>query len=104
PLEGLAVSLGSLRLDTVADFTGHPTFEWRHWGCTTPEVIGHMKSLHRRSSDLDGYHDLRHEDKMKIDRVWQDGHVAGEDTPDSTRGSCSSLNSREKPAEKILTT
>jgi hypothetical protein len=40
-----------------------------------------MKSSFNESSELDGYDDLKDEDKAKVDAAWEAGHVAEEDIP-----------------------
>jgi hypothetical protein len=44
-----------------------------------------MKSSFSESSELDGYDDLTAEDKARVDKAWEEGHVADEDIPDSAR-------------------
>lgn len=44
-----------------------------------------MKKSFDAASELDGYEDLRPEDQKKIDKAWEDGHVADEDIPESAK-------------------
>lgn len=44
-----------------------------------------MKNSFEQASELDGYEDLKPEDQEKVDKAWEDGHVADEDIPDSAR-------------------
>lgn len=58
---------------------------WRHWGCTTPKILANMKKQFEAASELDGYEDLKAADQAKVDKAWEEGHVADEDIPASAR-------------------
>lgn len=58
---------------------------WRHWGCATTKVFTNMKKSIEEAEDLDGFDDLNDEDKEKIRKAWEVGHVADEDIPDTAR-------------------
>ncbi|KAF8156779.1 hypothetical protein B0H34DRAFT_642276, partial [Crassisporium funariophilum] len=90
PCAGTPIGKGELRVGTLVDMRGVTSFTWRHWGCITKKIFENMKKSLDEASDLDGYDDLTAEDKAKIIKAWQDGHVADEDIPDSAR----------KPAEE----
>lgn len=60
-----------------------PNSQWRHWGCITPKILGNMKAAHEDPSDLDGYEDLKDEDKAKVVKAWQEGHVDPADVPET---------------------
>ncbi|KAF9480965.1 zf-PARP-domain-containing protein [Pholiota conissans] len=85
PCGGTPITKGDMRFGTVVDIGGHANFAWRHWGCVTKKLIENMKAKHDEASDLDGFEDLKDEDKAKIIKAWQDGEVADEDIPDSAR-------------------
>lgn len=44
-----------------------------------------MKKMFEDPSELDGYDDLRSEDKEKVNKAWEDGQVADEDIPETAR-------------------
>jgi len=44
-----------------------------------------MQELYSDPSDLDGFEDIKPEDKERIRKALQDGHVAEEDIPPSAR-------------------
>ncbi|KAG6899853.1 hypothetical protein C0993_006197 [Termitomyces sp. T159_Od127] len=75
---------------------------WRHWGCTTTKILENMKKSFSSSSELDGYDDLRPEDKAKVDAAWEAGHVADEDIPESAKKPAGQENEddEEKPKKK----
>lgn len=39
PCKGSAIAKASLRFGTVVDINGNTSFQWRHWGCLTKQVI-----------------------------------------------------------------
>ncbi len=58
---------------------------WRHWGCVTPKILDNVKKNLSDPNELDGFDELKEEDKAKVIQAWQDGHVADEDIPASAR-------------------
>ena len=44
-----------------------------------------MQKTLSAASELDGYSDLRPEDQERVDKAWEDGHVADEDIPESAK-------------------
>ncbi|KAK0530939.1 hypothetical protein OC842_003774 [Tilletia horrida] len=64
---------GALRLGSVVDIQGNTTFMWRHWGCVTDTVCSHLQEKIGEATDLDGYEDLRDEDKERVDYVFKHG-------------------------------
>lgn len=44
-----------------------------------------MKEIFSEADELDGFDDLKDEDKEKIRKAWEDGHVDDADIPDSAR-------------------
>lgn len=44
-----------------------------------------MQELYSEPSDLDGFDELNPEDKEKVRKAFQDGHVADEDIPESAK-------------------
>jgi hypothetical protein len=51
----------------------------------TPRVLSNVKSSAGNPSDLDGYDDLKPEDKEKVNKAWNGGKVAEEDIPESAK-------------------
>jgi hypothetical protein len=51
----------------------------------TPEILSNVKSAAGNPSDLDGYDDLKPEDKEKVNKAWEEGKVAEEDIPESAK-------------------
>jgi len=51
-------------------------------------------------SELDGYDDLKAEDKDKLSKAWEDGHVADEDIPESAKKPVGEDGEVEKPQRK----
>ncbi|KAJ3535013.1 hypothetical protein NM688_g7039 [Phlebia brevispora] len=85
PCAGTPIGKGELRVGSTVDFRGNTTFAWRHWGCVTAKVISNMKKSFEDADELDGFDELRDEDKEKIRTAWEVGHVADEDIPESAR-------------------
>ncbi|KAF7796143.1 hypothetical protein EIP86_007317 [Pleurotus ostreatoroseus] len=76
---------------------------WRHWGCATAKVLANIKKSIEEADDLDGFEELRDEDKDKIRKAWEEGHVADEDIPESARkndGEEEDEEEEEKPKKK----
>lgn len=44
-----------------------------------------MQELYSEPSDLDGFDELKPEDKEKVRKAFQDGHVADEDIPETAK-------------------
>lgn len=61
-----------------------------------------MKKSFSSSSELDGYDELRPEDKAKVDTAWEAGHVADEDIPESAKKPAGEedKDDEEKPKKK----
>jgi hypothetical protein len=51
----------------------------------TPKFLSNVKSSSENPSDLDGYDDLKPEDKEKVNKAWEEGKVAEEDIPESAK-------------------
>jgi hypothetical protein len=76
------------------------TSAWRHWGCVTPTILKNMKKNFEDPAELDGYEDLKPEDQEKINKAYEDGHVADEDVPESARKPDADEEDEEKPKKK----
>lgn len=64
-----------------------------------------MKKSIEEAEDLDGFDELNDEDKEKIRKAWEVGHVADEDIPDTARkadddGEEEDEGDEEKPKKK----
>ena len=51
----------------------------------TPKFLSNVKSSAGNPSDLDGYDDLKFEDKEKVKKAWKEGKVAEENIPESAK-------------------
>jgi hypothetical protein len=51
----------------------------------TPKVLSNVKSSAQNPSDLDGYDDLKPEDKEKVNKAWEEGKIAEEDITESAK-------------------
>ncbi|KAH8917644.1 zf-PARP-domain-containing protein [Atractiella rhizophila] len=84
---GQKIEKGSLRFGTYVTMNigggdGKGSFQWRHWGCVSDKVLANMKTklLDGESDDkpvddlLDGFDELKDEDKEKIRKAWEVGH------------------------------
>ncbi|KAH9968234.1 hypothetical protein BC827DRAFT_1171214 [Russula dissimulans] len=102
PCNGTVLEKGTLKIGSVVDFRGHPSFSWRHWGCTTTTIINNMKNSFSKADELDGFDDLQPEDQEKIRKAWDDGHVADEDVPETARkpDAVDDANEEAKPKKK----
>ena len=67
------------------DFRGNTSFAWRHWGCVTPRIIENMKKNFDSATELDGFDELPAEDQAKVEKAWEEGHVAEEDIPETAK-------------------
>ncbi|KXN91805.1 PARP-type zinc finger-containing protein C2A9.07c [Leucoagaricus sp. SymC.cos] len=96
PCSGTTINKGDLRFGTLVEVRGNQSFAWRHWGCVTPKLIENIKKNFSEASELDGFEDLNDDDKAKVLKAYEDGHVADEDIPDSAR----KPEGEEKPKKK----
>lgn len=85
PCVGNPIAKGELRVGSVVDFRGNTSYSWRHWGCTTTKIITNMKSQFESADELDGFDDLKDEDKERLRKAWEEGKVADEDIPETAR-------------------
>nr|ODN93251.1 hypothetical protein L203_00522 [Cryptococcus depauperatus CBS 7841] len=89
PCKGTKIDKGQLRMGVWVEIPGsNGSFKWRHWGCTTPEVIKHWKDDFNEATELDGFLNGAKEDEdaqQKIIDAWDAGHVRDEDIPDSAK-------------------
>ena len=66
-------------------------------------MLANIKKSIEEADDLDGFEELRDEDKDKIRKAWEEGHVADEDIPESARkndGEEEDEEEEEKPKKK----
>lgn len=61
------------------------TFSRRHWGCVTERILKNMAEKVGDAKELDGFDDISPEDQAKIEKAWEEGHVAEEDIPDTAK-------------------
>jgi hypothetical protein len=67
----------------------------------TPKILGNVKSKFPDAEEIDGYDELKDEDKEKITQAWKDGKVADEDIPESARKEgAGDDEDEEKPKKK----
>lgn len=60
-----------------------------------------MKKALSEASELDGYDELNPEDREKIDKAWEEGHVAEEDIPETAKKAAGEDDGEdEKPKRK----
>lgn len=81
PCKGTKLEKGVLRLGVVVDFRGHPTWTWRHYGCTTKKVFQNMKKSFAEADEIEGFTELKEADQEKIRTAWEKEEVAAEDIP-----------------------
>ncbi|KAJ5684057.1 PARP-type zinc finger-containing protein C2A9.07c [Penicillium maclennaniae] len=77
---------GELRVGSWVESEKFQSYQWRHWGCTTPKVIENIanaweeiRSNENDYSVLDGYEDLPDALQLKIRTALTQGHVADDD-------------------------
>ncbi|KAI0053112.1 zf-PARP-domain-containing protein, partial [Auriscalpium vulgare] len=100
PCQGTTLVKDSLKLGSLVDFRGHTSYQWRHWGCTTPKLIANIKKQFEDAADLDNFEALKPEDQAKIKKAWEDGRVADEDIPESARKADGSPGEEDEDEEK----
>jgi hypothetical protein len=77
---------------------------FRHWGCVTSKIIENMKNTLGDVEELDGFEELKDEDKDRLRKAWEEGHVATEDVPETADASKilpgANADDEEKPKRK----
>jgi len=63
----------------------HTCSVWRHWGCVTPKIISNIKNSVGDVEDLDGFDDLKDDDKDRLRHAFEEGKVADADIPATAR-------------------
>ena len=74
---------------------------WRHWGCTTRKILENMKESLGEAEELDGFEDLNDEDKARIKKAWEEGHVDPSDVPDTQDAMIAMTEEEEKLLIKL---
>ncbi|KAI3602366.1 hypothetical protein WG66_011261 [Moniliophthora roreri] len=96
--KGTVIEKDALRLGTAKPFRGICAYEFKHWGCVTPEDI---KAIHEHESEsgvkITGMDDLRTEDQERAKKALKKGHV---DEKDAQAQKAKSDIARVKEAEK----
>ncbi|KIM68259.1 hypothetical protein SCLCIDRAFT_1209678 [Scleroderma citrinum Foug A] len=98
PCSGTAIVKGELRLGSLIDVRGATSYVWRHWGCVTPKIISNIKNSVGDVEDLDGFDELKDEDKDRLRHAFEEGKVADADIPASARKPVDEES--EKPKKK----
>lgn len=71
---------GELRIGVYVTIQDFQSWHWKHWGCTTPQVIANINSTIEGDLELlDGYDELPEEDQARVSNALEEGHVADED-------------------------
>ncbi|KIJ45019.1 hypothetical protein M422DRAFT_251674 [Sphaerobolus stellatus SS14] len=79
----------------------HRESAWRHWGCVTPKILSNIASSLNSADDLDGFEDLKDEDKERVRKAVEEGKVADEDVPESAKKTdADGEEAEEKPKRK----
>lgn len=99
-LSGNTITKDTIRFGTIVDFKGNKSFAWRHWGCVTAKQLTNIKESVGSASDLDGYDELKDEDKAKLDTAFEVGHVAEEDIPETAKGGDGEEDEEEEGTKK----
>ena len=60
-----------------------------------------MRNSFNDPSELDGYDELKPQDKERVNKAWEDGHVADEDIPESAKKPAGEVSDEDdKPKKK----
>jgi len=86
PCNGTKLVKGTLRLGVVREFRGHPSWIYRHYGCTTKKVFQNMKKSFESAEDIEGFAELTETDQEKVRVAWEKEEVAAEDIPATAVG------------------
>ncbi|KAL6704350.1 hypothetical protein ACN47E_008306 [Coniothyrium glycines] len=71
---------GELRFAVQITIQEHQSWQYRHWGCVTPQQISNLIETTDGDTDMvDGYDELPAEFQEKIKYALENGHVADED-------------------------
>lgn len=78
--EAIKFEKGELRIGVFVTIGEHQNWHWKHWGCTTPQVIANINEAIEGDTDLfDGYDELPEEEQTRVSQALEQGHVADED-------------------------
>ncbi|EIW80341.1 hypothetical protein CONPUDRAFT_27558, partial [Coniophora puteana RWD-64-598 SS2] len=73
---GTTIIKGDLRIGSQYSLPEGKAASWRHWGCTTPEVINNIKKALKSADDLEGFEQLRKEDQDRVRDAWLLGKIS----------------------------
>ncbi|CAE6449647.1 unnamed protein product [Rhizoctonia solani] len=74
----------------------HQQGKWRHWGCTTARVLANLKSQTHSPGEIDGFNDLRDEDRERVQMALAMCRVAQEDIPATACRNGEKMSSQSK--------
>ncbi|KAI3478558.1 hypothetical protein L1887_59466 [Cichorium endivia] len=96
------VSMPRIRFATTSDSTTPKIIQNITSDSTTPKIIQNIQEKDGISdpADLDGYEELLPLDQARVARAFADGHVAGEDIPDSARHDPTMIDQADSAARR----
>ena len=57
----------------------HLYSQWRHWGCADKKTIEKLQASYGDASAVEGFSDLKDNEKEKVQRAWDLGEIPEED-------------------------
>jgi len=100
PCNGTKLVKGTLRLGVVREFRGHPSWIYRHYGCTTKKVFQNMKKSFESAEDIEGFAEFTETDQEKVRVAWEKEEVAAEDIPATAVAGADDDEDDEAPKKK----
>ncbi|KAH9943531.1 zf-PARP-domain-containing protein [Amylocystis lapponica] len=67
------------RLGNEVEFRGNKSFAWRHWGCADKKMVTSLKASYAEPSEIEGFGDLKDDEKEKVRRAWEEGEIPEDD-------------------------
>ncbi|KAF7731510.1 hypothetical protein EC973_009274 [Apophysomyces ossiformis] len=85
--EDRSIKAGELRFGVEVESSAFTGVSWKHWTCVTKQVITNMHDKLSGPEDIQGWEDLREEDKENVKEAWETGEVSRPEKPQETEAS-----------------
>ncbi|KAF2843711.1 zf-PARP-domain-containing protein [Patellaria atrata CBS 101060] len=76
----IKIKKGEIRFGTLVTIMDHTSWQWRHWGCLSPQVIENVNKFIEGDFEIfDGFEELSSDIQEKVRKALEQGHVDDEE-------------------------
>ncbi|KAG0186293.1 hypothetical protein DFQ28_008059 [Apophysomyces sp. BC1034] len=95
-----SIKVGELRFGVQVDSGAFKGVTWKHWTCVTKQVIANMHTKLSGPEEIEGWDDLRTEDKQRVEEAWESGEVARPEKSEKSEETEETKEKEEKRTEE----